>query len=96
MRLCLADLPRYQDPPYHTDSTPERNLWAWCLYSGVLAADDGDPVDSAWVWSEEYRIGSFTWICDALGVDDEAIRDRLKSSRPVRWKQRKVSRWISL
>lgn len=77
-------------------SSPEHNLWIWCLYTGVLSADDGYPPDVAWVWSEDWFPGSFEWICDVLSMDPEAIRGRLKLERPCRYKQRKVSRWIFL
>lgn len=95
--MDLASLiPAWTDTERGKESSPERNLWAWCLYSGVISADDGNAADLAWIWSDEYRVGSFAWICDALGADDEAIRERLRVQRPVRWKQRKVSRWIGL
>jgi hypothetical protein len=42
-----------------------------------------------WVASDEYRVGSFTWVCMMLDLDHEVIRERARKVSIPRGPRRK-------
>lgn len=69
-------------------TTPERRLLC-----AMLEAAWSDPLlDPAWLASDAMRPMSFAWICEALGLDVEAVRKVWPKGKPgtvhgARWRR---------
>ena len=73
-----------------TGFSPERELWIAVLTRAV--EDLADPLSResrdafAWIMSSGFSIGSFTWICEQVGIDQAYLRRglALKTSRGLK------------
>jgi hypothetical protein len=76
------------DPP-QGDTTPEEKLILTNLIQAILSyLDVGSKYsqeDKTWIFSrhKQERIFSFTWCCDALGINPNKLRQRLKDEFPT-------------
>ena len=62
----------------------ERALWAAILTDAVdicvgkiTASAEETTAARRWVEEAQTQFGGFTWCCDLLGLDDDAIRERI-------------------
>lgn len=78
--------------PQLSSATNERKLWASVLENAWdEARSDYDGV-YVWVASDSWRVGSFRWVCDTLGLDPEAVRKVWPKGKPgtvhgARWRR---------
>ena len=73
-------------------ATNERRLWAAVLeHAWEEARRDYDGV-LVWVMGEGRRPGAFVWVCEALGLDPDAVRAVWPKGKPgtvhgARWRR---------
>ena len=76
--------------------SPEINLWTKVLLDGITCFLAGPKVpyrcadkwlaDAYWIFKtgDADRAGTFTWICNSLGIDADYLRKRVVSRYPMR------------
>ena len=64
--------------------SPERALWAAIVGDAVSICQGRTPASPAeataarrWIADGNARFGGFSWCCDLLGLDGDAIRERV-------------------
>jgi hypothetical protein len=71
---------------------PERRLWRAVLEMAirdlglVVCGYRAQPLRDnarAWIRSRNEDLGSFVFVCDALGLEADAVREELLSGRPI-------------
>lgn len=63
-----------------------RRLWASVVRSATddILVNAGTQTNGsralawAWVFAEQAHVGSFLWCCDVLGLDSDAVRDKIR------------------
>ena len=66
-----------QDEYLDSDYYPYRKLWMVNLLHGIQQAMSGETKEIAWTFSEQWHVGSFSWICEHLDIDKNALRERI-------------------
>lgn len=78
--------------PMLTGAQNERRLWVAVLENAWdEARRDYDGV-LVWIMSDSQRPGAFVWVCEALGLDPEAVRKAWPKGKPgtvrgARWRR---------
>ena len=64
-----------------------KKLWAACLRDALICIATPDhpmrELDTGWILDNKFEIGSFFWICSALSLNSQKIRDLLYDHRLI-------------
>lgn len=69
-------------PSEKDESFPAKKMWAFCILEAIdiLQKNKKGAADEwRWLFKERApdRVGSFDWVCDALGLDSVRLRKRI-------------------
>jgi len=83
-----ADSTRWEADPY-------KRVWGAVMFRAIMDANGvtgGDPLRQPslirkaekWIWSDDYDLGSFCYVCDILNIAPEKVRMTYKTRECVR------------
>lgn len=72
------------DEPFDAGA-PYRNLWASVMAQALNDLRDHSPAIQgwarAWLYDDSANARSFVWICNLLGLNPEAVRERVEAGK---------------
>jgi hypothetical protein len=72
---------------------PEQTLWSSVLTLAIQDLSGPDLVAKparAWLMSRSTSLGSFIWICDQVGLDPAAVRQKVLRRRAAEQRERQT------